>query len=48
MASGIHKRNIENKETLDRGTATEKLLSCGGFSVNHYLITSLIIRCQFL
>ena len=48
MASGIHKRNIENTEILDRGTATENLLFCGGSFVNHYLITSLIIRCQFL
>lgn len=48
MDSGIHKRDIENTEILDRGTATENLFFCGGFSVNHYLITSLIIRCQFL
>lgn len=48
MASGIYKRDIENTEILDRGTATENLFFCGGFSVNHYLITSLIIRCQFL
>lgn len=48
MASGIYKRDIENTETLDRGTATENLFFCAGFSVNHYLITSLIIRCQFL
>lgn len=48
MASGIYKRDIENTETLDRGTATENLFFCGGFSVNPYLITSLIIRCQFL
>ena len=48
MASGIYKRDIENTETLDRGTATENLFFCGGFSMNHYLITSLIIRCQFL